>query len=94
MHNTMKVHELIRMLQGCDRLADVEIVQFFNEHRSVEVRSMDIENGKVILKDHYVRLAEEETFKAHDGSEYTISNLGVRYLAKQSFVIQGDYKRQ
>ena len=70
----MKVAELLIVLGSCNPNLDVAIEQIFNEHRSIQLRSIEVINNCVVLKDHYVRVSEFNTFVAFDGTTFEVPN--------------------
>jgi hypothetical protein len=76
----MTARELILMLATCDLDAEVEVEKLFHETVTSELRAVHSFKGRIILKDHYVRLAEPARFMAHNGEEFDIPVLPERML--------------
>lgn len=76
----MKVSQVKAILSDMDDNLDVAIEQIFNEHRSIELRSIEVVNNCVIFKDHYVRVSQHSIFRSFDGNEFTVPVLPERML--------------
>ena len=75
----MKVKEVIAVLSACDPEFEVSIEQIFKEHKSIDLRSIEVLNGCVYLKDHHVRISQASAFTSFDGKEYSASALPEKY---------------
>jgi hypothetical protein len=76
----MKVREVIAILSECDPAMDVAVEQIFREHRSITLRSVELINNCVVLKDHTVRLSQASKFVAFDGEEFEVPSLAEQLL--------------
>jgi hypothetical protein len=80
----MKVWQVLAALEKVDRNMDVAIEQIFNEHRSIELRSIEVFNNCVTFKDHHVRVSEHSAFIAFDGREFAVPTVATKYLRKMA----------
>jgi hypothetical protein len=78
----MKVWQVLAALEKVDRDMDVAIEQIFNEHRSIQLRSIEVFNNCVTFKDHNVRVSEYSAFIAFDGKEFIVPTVATKYLRK------------
>lgn len=76
----MKVGELIRKLKGCDESLEVFVSQAFISSNQMPIRTIDITRNGIVFKDHYITIAEPETFKAFDGSTYGVPVVNERMV--------------
>jgi hypothetical protein len=75
----VKVHEVMVVLSQCDPDMEVAIEQIFREHRSIQLRSIEILNNCLTFKDHYVRVSEQSVFIAFDGKEFNVPAICSKY---------------
>jgi len=76
----MKVREVMQILSACDGDMEIAIEQIFREHRSITLRSVEIINNCVILKDHYVRVSQVSKFVSFDGGMFEVPAIDERML--------------
>jgi hypothetical protein len=74
----MKVSEVMLILSEVDPDYDVAIEQIFDNHRSIELRSIEILNKCIIFKDHYVRVSMYSEFLSFDGKIFSVPNFPER----------------
>lgn len=68
----MTLQELLTKLSGCDPSKDVFVSQAFIQSNQVIVREIEVNSKGIILKDHYSRLPEPETFTAFNGQQFEV----------------------
>lgn len=68
----MKVKEVLTILSQIDADYDVAIEQIFKERKSMDLRSIEIIDKCVFLRDHYVRISEHSAFIAFDGNQFSV----------------------
>lgn len=78
----MKVKQVLEILAKFDPEFDVAIEQIFNESRSIELRSIEVIKNCVVMKDHYVRVSQYNTFVSFDGKEFLVPPISERMLSK------------
>lgn len=78
----MKVREVLLILSKIDPELDVAIEQVFKEHRSIMLRSIEVLNGCVTLKDYTVRTSNRSEFVAFNGKTFEIPHTWERMLKK------------
>jgi uncharacterized protein YprB with RNaseH-like and TPR domain len=78
----MTVKDLIDKLLTCEPVMFVEIEQAFRDNKSCKVVSIEIERGRLILKDHFVKGPQSTKFTAFNGIEFDVPPLPERLMRR------------
>jgi hypothetical protein len=71
----MKVRQVLSILTQMDPEMDVAIEQIFREHRSIQLRSIEVVNKCVVFKDHTVCVKHTNPFVNFEGLEFDVTVL-------------------
>ena len=78
----MKVSQVLAILSQMDPKMEVAIEQIFREHRSIQLRSVEIVNGCVVFKDHMRCENHANPFIAFDGDSFEVPILAQRLVPR------------